>query len=127
MSSDYRIAAGHDVVLGSLTVLSPQPRGLPVRPTQRTYGLSRTAYDNAPYCEWVFDYFESVTTYGAMLTAVGLGSLNVADVTIYTRGPRLTYIRYNATVTLPEMGQEGDWSNYYLRNVVFRFTNLTPV
>ena len=122
--SDYRIATGHDVVLGSLTVLSPQPRGLPVRPTLRTYGLSRTPYDNASYCEWVFDYFESSTTYGTMLTTMGLASVNVADVTIYTRGPRLTYIRYNAVVTLPEMGAQGDWSQYFLRNVVFRFTDL---
>lgn len=124
MSSDYRIATGHDVALGSLTVLSPQPRGLPVRPTVRTHGLSRVAYDVAPYCEWIFDYFVSATTYNAMLTTMGLASVGYADVTIYTRGPRLTYIRYNATVTLPEMGRDGDWGNYYLRNVVFRFTEL---
>lgn len=124
MASDYRIAAGHDIALGSLTVLSPQPRGLPVRPTQRTFGLSRASYDLGEYCEWVFDYFVSSTAYSAMLTTMGLGSVNVADVTIYTRNARLVYQRLNATVTLPEMGQDGDWSSYYLRNVVFRFTNL---
>lgn len=124
MSSDYRIATGHDVVLGSLTVLSPQPTGRPIRPSERHYGLSRVPYDLGIYAEWVFDYFVSSTTYNTLLTTMGLNSLKYAAVTIYTRNERLTYARYNAVVTLPQMGADGDWSNYFLRNVVFRFTEL---
>lgn len=122
--SDYRIAEGHDVALVSLNVMSPQPEGRPVRSTINPYGLSRASYSIAPYCEWVFSTIPNQAAYDAILAQMGLDSINKVDVTIYTRGPRLTYIRYNATVTLPAMGQDADWSQFFLRNVTFRFTNL---
>jgi len=122
--SDYRIATGHDVALVSLTVLTPQPEGRPMRATQRTYGLSRDVYDIAPYCEWIFRSIPNQAAYGALLTTLGLATLSNAAVTIYTRNQRLVYQRFNAEVVLPQMGTDGDWSNVFLRGITFRFTEL---
>ena len=121
--SDYRIKAGHDAALIDLIVVNPQPKGRPVRGTERTYGLSRAHYDLGLYAEWVFELIADATEYGALLTTLGLGSLNFAPVTVYTLNQRLVYTRYNATIELPQMGADANWDTF-LRNVVFRFTEL---
>lgn len=124
MTSDYRIATGHGVALVSLTVLSPQPAGRPVRATERTHSLSRAVYDLGLYAEWVFPIIPTAAKYSTLLTTLGLASLKFAPVTIYTRNERLVYTRYNAIITLPDLGRDGDWSNVFLRGATFRFTEL---
>lgn len=121
--SDYRIAAGHGVALGSLTVLRPQPRATPVRGIQTTYGLTGTRHLMGLYCEWTFGAMVTQTEYAALLTTMGLGSLDEASVTIYTQSERLVYTRYNANIVLPEMGREVDRNRGFIE-VTFTLTRL---
>lgn len=124
MSSDYRVATGHGVALVSLNTVSPQPMGRPIRPTQRTQGLSGAIYDLGQHTEWLFEGISNTTQYVTLLTQFGLHAATTANVTIYTRNSRLAYARYNAVAVLPEMGRDADWNNYFLRGITIVLKNL---
>lgn len=124
MASDYRVATGHDVALVSLNTVTPQPLGRPLRPTQRTYGLTGVPNDMGLHVEWVFDAIANTTEYVTLLTQFGLHNATTANVTIYTRKNRLEYARYNALAVLPAMGSEAEWGQGFLRGIIITLRNL---
>lgn len=121
MASDYRVGAGHDIALGSLTVLSPQPRSEGIKATERSYGLAGSVHERGLYIELVYDYIETPTDYQQLLALQGLNSALYADVTLYAW--RLDYDerRYNAVAVRPQIGTDGAWTQYFLRNVTFLY------
>lgn len=127
MASDYRAKAAHGVALGSLTVLSPQPTSGGIKTTVRSYATSGAVYEAAPYAELVYSYIETEAEYQALLTLLGLTSVLYAPVTVYLRKDNFAYARYNATAVRPQIGQEANWSNFYLRDVVFLFKGLVAL
>lgn len=124
MISDYRIKAGHNEALGGLTVLNPQPRSLGVQATERSYGLSGAVHERGLYIEIVYDYIATPTDYQVLLALMGTNTDLSAPVTLYAWRRDYDYVRYNAIAVRPQIGQDGGWTNYYLRNVVFLFTHL---
>jgi hypothetical protein len=71
----YRVATGHDVVLGSLTVLSPQPDpGTLIQTTRRTYAADGTPTDQGRYIEFTWSALADSTAYTDILTDFGLSA-----------------------------------------------------
>lgn len=116
----YRAAAGHDIALVSLTVLSPQPRSQGIRATRRTNGADGSVYDEGHYVELVWDVFGTTTAYQAMLTTFNLSSALFADVTVYVRDDKFNWVRKNGVAVRPEP----NWDRFFPRNVVILIKNL---
>jgi hypothetical protein len=115
--SDYRVATGHNVALGSLTVIAPQPRTTGIQTTRRSYAASGDVYDEAKFIIFEFDFSEDATTYVALLTLFGVNvSLN-ANVTVYLRDERFAVARYNGIAVRPQPGADVRWTNYFPRNI----------
>lgn len=125
MASTYKVATGHGVALLSLAAITPQPSAGGVKATQRTYGLDGTVHEiGGLYAELEWSMLETESEYTTILTAFGLSSVLSASVTVYIRNHAFAYTRYNAIAQRPMIGQEGDWSNYFLRNFKITLTNL---
>jgi len=122
--SDYRVADGHDVVLGSLSVLDPQPASEGIKPTRRTYGADGTVYDEAKFVELEYSMVESATAYQAILTSFGVNAALTNDVTVYVRDETFASTRQNGTAIRPEIGRDVRWRNYFPRDVMILIRNL---
>jgi len=107
--SDYRVSTGHDVALGSLTVLSPQPRSEGVRYTRTTHAASGVVVREGAYVELVWSTLGSAGAYQTLLGTFGLSSAQSALVTVYVRNERFSYVRYNGRAVLPEPGDGVEW------------------
>lgn len=125
--STYRIAAGHNVALASLTVLSPQPRTVGLQVTERSYGLSGAAYEQSLYVEFLYGFVNNPTDYASLLSSAGLTSVLYANVTIYARTATYAWSRYNGVAVRPQIGSDGAWNNFYLRDFVLLVKNLSPL
>lgn len=120
--SDYRVADGFDVVLGSLTVLDPQPKSAGIRYTKRTFGGDGTPYNQGPYVELVWTAISNAD-YDQIMTDFGLTSADHNDVTVYIRDVNWDYARMNGKAIKPNIGEDRDWE-YFPRNMVVLVRNL---
>ena len=115
--STYRVATGSDVILGSLTVLAPQPSGEAViQTTRRTYAADGSVYDAGRYVELEWTAFTDGADYITMLALFGL-SASVADaaVTVYIRDETFVWVRMNGTAVRPEPNREIKWGEVQSR------------
>lgn len=126
-ASQYKVATGSSVALVSLALMVPQPTTRGIQFTERSYGAGGAVYDQAPYCELLFSFIETEALYATFLAQFGLASVTSAPVTVYIRNERLAYARYNATAVLPSIGNDGGWSEYFMRNVVVLLKNLVAI
>ena len=120
----YRVATGHNVVLGSLTVLSPQPRSEGMKYTRVNAAASGVVYKEAPYVELVWDLLADATAYQALLTTFGLGSVESATVTVYIRSDKFSWVRMNGRAVRPEVGRGVTWDRYFPRNITILIRDL---
>jgi hypothetical protein len=106
--STYRAATGHDIVLGSLTVLSPQPDpGTLIQTTRRTYAVDGTPTDQGRYIEFRWSALADASAYTTILTVFGLSaSVSSALVTVYVRDEVFAWVRMNGTAIRPEPMRE---------------------
>lgn len=121
--STYRVADGHDIALGSLTVLSPQPASQGVKPTRRNPAADGAITEDGLYVELEWSVIETAADYLALLTTFGLHNATSNDITIYARDSRWVYTRYNGKAIVPELGRDADWQ-YFARNVTILVKNL---
>lgn len=122
--SDYRVGVGSNVVLGSLTVLAPQPRSIGLQYTRVTYSANGVAYFEAPYVELLWSAVASASEYVTILTAFGLNSSASTLVTVYIRNEQFSYVRMNGRATRPAIGRGAAWDNYFVRDVTITVRNL---
>lgn len=125
--TDYRVADGWNVVLGSLTVLDPQPMSTGMQPSRRTYAASGNVAEEAHFIEFLWTMVETPTQYIAILTDFGLQGLPPTytnDVTVYLRNDLFSYQRYNGTAVRPEIGRDVKWADYFPRDVVILVKGL---
>lgn len=125
MSSDYRAAAGFDVALGSLTVLSPQPRSPGVKAADRSYALDGSVYEQGDWVALIWDHFADGDQYVAALAFFGLDDTTLsAEVTVYIRNANYDYQRANGVAIHPRLGVDGEWREYLARNFVIIVNEL---
>lgn len=114
----YLIATGHDVALGSLAALVPQPSTVGYRHGRRSHAASGIVVDELPFVE--FDYSaifsesgaDDATAYQALLTQCGLLTATTAEVTVYVQDENYDWIQRNGTIVKPQIGVDGQRSDY---------------
>lgn len=126
-NSDYRVATGHDVALGSLTVLDPQPSSPGIQPTRRSYAASGQVKDEGPYVRLIWTAVADDAEYRTILNYFGMNGLPLTytnNVTVYVRNELFNYARKNGLAVLPEMGRDVNWRDYFPRDVTIIVKNL---
>lgn len=120
----YRIGLGHDVDLVDLVPIVPQPTSGGVRTTRRTYAADGSLYEEASYCELIFNVLNDAEMYQDLINMFGVLYALTAPVTIYVRDPVWTPFRYNGTAIRPETSKDMEWSNYFPRNITILIRDL---
>ena len=117
--STYRAKINHDIALGSLTVLSPQPDpGPAIQTTRRTFGGDGTVYDEARYVELHWSLLDDASAYTTILTVFGLNaSTENADVTVYVRDEVFAWVRMNGIAVRPMPGKTVKWGDVQSRPI----------
>lgn len=126
----YRVGIGHNIALGSLAIIFPQPRGNPAAPTERKFGLTGKIHDEGQFMELYWDHLEYETEYTAMLLQFGLTTTTTTfsrEVTIYGRDSLFTFRRFNGVAQRPEGMQDVRRSNFFIRDVTLRITHLVEL
>ena len=115
--TSYRVKTGSDVVLGSLTVLDPQPDPGPlIQTTRRTSAADGSVTDQGRYIELPWSLYDTATTYQSLLTLFGLSaSVSSAAVTVYVRDEYMAWVRMNGTAIRPEPGRGVRWGDVQSR------------
>lgn len=124
MAGGYLIGVGHDVALGSLVPFLQTPKGGVARPVRREYGAGNAVYDHGLYIPFVFEFIETEALYQLILEQFGLDSADESNVTVWALTPRMSYSRFNGVAYLPQIGEDGDWNNFFLRNMVVHVVDL---
>lgn len=124
MSITYKVADGFDVVLGSMTDISPQPRTEPIRPTRRSFPASGVPIDEGDYVEFIWAVMTE-TQYQSILTQFGLsGSATSNEVTVYVNDGTFTAVRKNGLAIRPIVGDGLVRDGYQVRDVIILVRNL---
>lgn len=128
MASDYRVATGHGVALGSLAVIVPQPRtDATVQPVLRSDAVSGAVHEQGLFIDLLWSALFTATEYTTLLTAFGLTSVLYANVTVYIPNAAFSYARYNGVAIKPHMGTDIRRTEYYIRDVTIRIKSLVAL
>lgn len=121
----YAARPGLDQPILDVIVQQPQCPGVMHRENQRRYaGNGFAYYVSLPYTTWLFTLGED-TVYNAILVQLGLNVADSANVTINTlANDRITFVRYNAIVDLPEPGRDLKWNIVGWKDITFTFRDL---
>lgn len=115
--SAYAVADTYHEPAGNLVALDPQPRSKGVEITRRPHSPSGGVKDEELYVWLEWDYFATPAAYQSILTQLGLLNALTNQITISARDQEFTWKRYNGIAVKPQLGQDGEWANYYLRGV----------
>lgn len=122
--TQYLVSEGSDIALVSLTAIDPQPTTRGIQFTERIFNLDGSITEVGPYCELLIGVLESEDDYLALLAQFGLDDEDSNPVTVYIRNKREQWARYNAIATLPAIGSDGGWDQFFMRNVIILLTEL---
>ena len=119
--SSYRAASGHDVALGSLTTLDPQPKeehGGGIQYTRITRVGDGSIVKEGPFFPFEWDEV-TASQYSTILSTFGLSSADNANVTVYVRDVDLsTWVRKNGIAHRPIPADAVEWNNRPVNVVV---------
>lgn len=122
----YRALEGTDVVLGSLTVLDPQPderHGGGIQYASVRRAADGTIVKEGPFFPFRFEQL-SEADYATILGVFGLDDSDNTDVTVYVRDVDLsTFVRMNGVAQRPFPGDTVGWDVRPL-DVVIMVTDL---
>lgn len=129
--STYRVASGHNIALGSLTVLDPQPDPGPgIQVTRRSFAADGSVNDQGRYIEFTWSAYTNANDYIQLLGLFGLGqNTSSADVTIYVRDEIYDWIRLNGRAIRPIPGFTVKWGDVQSRplDIVILVKDLATV
>lgn len=122
--SDYRVATGWNVALGSLARVVPQGRSPGIQVTRRNHLAYPAIIDEGPYIELAWNILrnDNGVMYRALLDQFGLKTAKAAQVTIYCRDDLFQYTRYNGVAIRPQQ----TWDNYFPRDILILVRDLVP-
>lgn len=121
--SDYRVADGHDMALGSLTVIAPQPTSIGIQATRRVQSANGGVLDQGKYIDLVWDVLP-LSVYQALLTTFGVRDALTNEVTVYVPDETGTYVRMNGLAVRPEAGRDVRRRDYFIRDLVILVRDL---
>lgn len=112
----YAVAEGHDVALGSLVTIAPQPRCPGLQAADRSYAADGSVYEQGAFVRLIWDVFGTPTEYTDVLALFGLSDTVLrANVTVYVRNANFAWQRCNGVALHPRLGVDGEWRTYFAR------------
>lgn len=124
--STHRVAVNHNVALGSLTVLSPQPDDDHAGGIQYASIIRSgdgTLNKQGPFFPFTWAKL-TAAQYATILALFGVASADNANVTIYVRDVDLaTWVRKNGVAQRPFPGEDVSW-NKRPQDLVIMVTDL---
>ncbi len=128
MPSDYRVATGHGVALGSLVAVNPQPRtDATTQAVLRSDALSGAVHEQGLYIALQWSAIFTASDYAALLDQFGVGAALNANVTVYVPNFEYVYTRYNGIAVRPQQGIDVRRTDYYIRDVTILIKNLVAL
>src|SRR5690348_281709 len=115
--TNYAVGIGHDVDLGDLNDLDPQPASTGIQVTRRNRAASGTISEDGLYLILEWTLLEDEDEYQSVLEDFDLMDNDFADVTVYARDSRWNWGSYNGTAEYPEQGRDVKWDNFFPRNL----------
>lgn len=115
------------MALGSLTVLSPQPRSTGVQSTRRTFGADSTVLDEAKFVVLEWDFIETASDYASLLTLFGVNSALYANVTVYVKTELYAFARFNGVAVRPQPGVDVEQERFFIRNLRLTVRDLAAL
>lgn len=125
MTTVYKVATGHDIALGSLTAIDPQPRTKGLQYARRSYAASGIVIDELAFVELEWSMIETETQYLALLTQFGLNAATSANVSIYVQDETYQWILRNGKAIRPLIGSDGARENFFIRDITILVNNLS--
>lgn len=122
----YRVADGHNIALGSLTTISPQPRSTGVQATRRTY-VGAGVYEEGLYVELQWDVLQTGVMYQDILTLFGVNTELTNQITLYARNEVFAWRRYNGLAIRPEVGRDVTWDRFRPRRILLLIRDLVLI
>jgi hypothetical protein len=122
--TQYLVATGHDVALGSLSAIVPQPRTIGLQHTRRQFAASGIVIDELSYVELLFSMLETVAQLQALLTQFGVLTATTADVSVYVQDENYDWQVYNGVAVKPLIGVDGHRQEYFLRDFTILVKSL---
>lgn len=126
----YAAAVGHNIALGSLITIAPQPRtDVTTQPVQRNASASGGVHEQGLFIVLQWSMLDPTTEYAALLDQFGLGADAVpqANVTLYCPNFEYVFTRYNGIAVRPEQGTDIKRSNTFIVDVSIIVKNLVAL
>lgn len=123
MASQYKQADGHNIALGSLVLLNPQPQSHGVQAVTRSYGLSGEVHEQGLFIVLRYNSLPWLT-YQLLLAQYGVATALTNAITLYVPNHQFAYTRYNGTVVRPENGVDLRRTSHFLQDVAFLVKSL---
>lgn len=119
----YLILAGHDQPLEDLLPVVGQCSSIGLQYTRRQFAASGIVVDELPFIELNFSTL-NITRYQALLTQTGLLVATTGPVSVYIPDQNFNWILRNGTAVKPEIGTDGQRTNYWLKDFTFLVKSL---
>lgn len=113
----YSVAIGHNVAVELVEPIVPQPRTVGRLTGLRTFAANGAVHDQAIFVELVWDVIDGEVQYQDLLEQFGLDTATTANVTLIARDATYGWMRYNGVAVRPEIGRDGAWERFFLRDV----------
>lgn len=109
----YKVGIGHNLLVGDLIAIVPQPRNGIVR-SVRSYGDENHS-KRSLHCIFEWNVLPGSTIYKSLMQQFGIYDIEYRDITILALDENLEGASYNATAIQPEFGEDAEWNNFFLR------------
>lgn len=119
----YLWAPGHDVALEDLLVVIGQCSSIGMQFARRQYAASGIVVDELPYIELNFSTL-NISRYQSLLTQIDLLTATTGPVSVYIPDQNFNWVLRNGTAVKPEIGTDGQRTNYWLKDFTFLVKNL---
>lgn len=113
----YAVADGYDAAIDELVALDPQPAMRGIEVTRRIHAPNGGVRDEELYAWLEWSALGSVSEYQSVLTQLGLLDALTNRITISLRDEHFTWRRYNGIAVKPQIGVDGEWSQFFPRGV----------
>lgn len=113
--TQYLVSDAWDVALESLEPIDPQPATIGFEYTRRQYAASGVVIDELGFVRLNFSALEDIDQYQSLLAQFGLDTATTANVSVYVQDERYNWILRNAICVLPQIGTDGQRSDFFLR------------
>lgn len=123
----YSVALGHNVPIGFLVPLSPQPSSPGIKVIRRDYAQDDgdpVAEDIKEYVEFEYSGLQNAQQYRDVLASYDLLANKTSKITIWCRDNNYEWTRRNGIAIRPLLNRDARWDRFFPRSITIRVIEL---